>query len=204
MAVAIPLRDPGKLVAHEVDGAEPFGVYIAVALLTEDQLGDRRAGVHEIHVEPVLVPVEGHHRQLLRVGRKGDAGNITIRVGGEFHGAGSAGGDVEHAAFHRGVGLTWLGVLETAHAGVKLPVVGLEGELLHGRLVGTHKGEQLAVGRELHQPRHGKLLLVDPVGGTIDHAVEHPVVGHLRLRVEVELGEEDVVIYHVGQHPAVG
>ena len=59
-----------------------------------------------------------------------------------------------------------------------------------------------AVARPGHSRIEAELLLVDPVGHTVDNAVQLAVGGNLLLRGAV--GEVDVVVAHEGNAPAVG
>ncbi len=171
-----------------------------VALFPQGESGHGRARVHEVHVEPVLVPVERHHRQLFRVFREFNTRDISILVQRHVERFRGSRRHVEHAAFHLGVRFPRLGVFKPVVIGIQLFVERLERKLLHLRLVRPHERQELVVRRELHQPCYPELLFIYPVGSPVDHLVLLPVARHLALGIEIELGQPYIIIDHVRHH----
>ena len=81
----------------------------------------------------------------------------------------------------------------------------LHGILLHLRLVVFYPAYLLAVGSEHHRRVGHKLLLIHPVGHSVDYLIKFSVLRHLALGIVVEQFDEiDIVLPYECYHRAVG
>ena len=80
MRIAILLADIGKAIVREMDGLQPVRVHIALVLLPQDQAEDSALRVGIVHAEQVLLTVQRHDGQLIRMGSKDDARNVILAL----------------------------------------------------------------------------------------------------------------------------
>jgi len=104
---------------------------------------------------------------------------------------------------HQGVVLAGFGVLELIGLRVQVsPVRQLP--FLHPAFVEAEESDVFPVWRPLKALDDGKLLLVYPIGGSVDDAVDLPVLCHLPLLSRFKISDEKVVPAYEPDLAAVG
>ena len=204
------------------DKAEVFGVEnniveyafvdIGITFVTQSQFADRTARIAEVQVKTVLVTVQCHDGQFVRVLCEADAGNVSIFVQWNLHLTGYFRLDVESVYAYFRVSFACLGIFVGVFTRIFFEstdvrsLSGKEGERVGGYLafIEADKSQHFAVGTELQCTVEGKLLFINPVGDTVQYFVAFAVLCHLAFAVaEVTFHEEDVVVAHKGYHTSV-
>ena len=205
--------DEGEAVAEEAERAVGCFRNIFLIFFSHRQRAFRAARVRHVDVHSVLSAVERDDGEACRVGGEVDAGHVGVRVEGQFECACDAVFDVEGHDADAAVHLSRHGIFVAIGAGIVVAVfvdglvafIHRHGVERHAAFVVAHPRQHFAVGGEVKGACGGELLLVHPVGQTVDEFVEFAVFGDAALSVAVEeFHDKEVALSYKRHHRAVG
>ena len=85
MGIAILFAHIGKPIVQELDGSQPIRIHVAFIFLTQDQTEHTALRICIIHIEYILLAVQCHDSQLIRILRESNAGNIEVAFYRDLH-----------------------------------------------------------------------------------------------------------------------
>ena len=133
-----------------MNGLEKIGIDIIRIFIAKNKFGNRGTWTGKIHIETVLIAVERHHSQLIRIIREDNSRNVTSIFQRHVHGTDGFCSDIEHSTFHSWVFFSRFGVFVCIKIGIQLFIKRLKTILRNFRFVGTHVSQKFVVGRKLH------------------------------------------------------
>ena len=188
-------------------------LHILGNVLLHEQFGDGAVGADGVDVEHILMAVHRVNQHLLRVARGQNARHVSIGIHRNLQLLRPTALDVVAPCGDLRVHLSSLRIfvgIKTGIGGILLTLrlhapEHLQRILLHGTLVKPYPAQHGAIGIEAEGLVERELLLVHPVGYSIDHLVELPVLGDLHLGIVVQqFHDEDVAIAHESHLIAIG
>ena len=202
MAVAVGRHE--DVVLHDGNIAHGLALDILLHALLQQEARLARRGVGVMETEAVLVAVHRIEDDAACVGRRLDAGDVSISIQRQIVLLRATIVEVIDPSRDLGVVLSRLRILIAIlaridlillvgriHAGKYLERIGL-----HATLVVADPAQRAAVCAPCDGVVESKLLLVHPVGDTVDDLVELAIGRDLALRRAI--GNEDVVLSHEG------
>ena len=203
MVVAILLASDNKRLAIGEEFPCFGNLDISVVCLGIERFKDTCRGVGKEQFHAVLQTVHTHKRKNLGILGPLHAWQVLVVLATRIEADGIAVGEIVDIDVDNGVILTSLGIFIVVILRIESTPC-LHRELLDVALIKTIVGYTTGVGAPVEALSDGKLLLIDPVGGTIDYIVETTVVSHLMLSLRIQIHIEEVVITHISHLGPIG
>jgi len=203
MRIAILFIYIREAVRIKMDGVQPLRIDISLIFITQDQAENAAFRIRVIHIENILMTVQGHHSQLIVIIRKNDPWNIAVRFHRNFQFLRIFRRHVIRVQRHFRILLASFRIFIVIIAGIKPVAEHLHRIFGHFRFIETHKSQLFAVRRPGHQVRYGKLFFIYPIGNTVQDFIQLPVFRHLDFRIVIEFTNPYIIVTHIGDHPPV-
>ena len=186
-----------------MDRSQPFGIDITFIFITKDQAGYAALRIYIIHIEKILLAVQSHDSQLIRISCERDPGNIAIRFYRYFQFFDIFRCYAVRMNRYFRVALSSFRIFEIVISGIQAVAVHLHGIFGHFTFIETDISQIFAVRRPGHQVRNGKFFFIYPIGNTVQHLIQFTVFSYLYFGIEIKLTNPYIVIHHISTHTSV-